>query len=414
MAEEQPSHDNVTPHPALLRERGKRESPETETARAKVLTIASGKGGVGKTNVATNLAITLAREGARVCLLDADTGLANVNVLLGFQPEHTIEELLTGELELEQLIVSLPQGIDVVPAGSGLLPSSDLHPLQRHRLVAALACLERRYDYLIIDAAAGIGALVIDLLRAAAFPIIVVTAEPTSLTDAYALLKRLGRAGERRHWFLLVNDVSDFARSRAIYQRLRDTVSRFLGQRLLYLGFIPHDAAVTEAVRRQVPVVRARPDSPASRCYHLLAKFLQEKLRRPAGYRLGRYWEQAAGEMPPAREQDRILEPMERFLDDPDTTEIEAQTLIEALLHRFRSRFGINPEFIDGLLDEQTLKALPTERLELLLERLAGICRERGGQAWPPAGLEALEGMAEGMEALEQAMAKVLRELAGE
>ncbi|RME33341.1 MAG: hypothetical protein D6786_08020, partial [Gammaproteobacteria bacterium] len=185
-----------------------------------------------------------------------------------------------------------------------------------------------------------------------------------------------------------------------------------LGQRLLYLGFIPHDSAVPDAVRRQLPVVLARPDSPASRCYRLLARFLAEKLRRPAGYRLGRYWEEAAQLLPPAREQDRLLEPWERFLAAPGTTEAEARALLGALLRHFRERFGTSPDLLEELLDEQTLRELPAERLESLLERMAAIYREASGRPWPPEA-EVLKGMAEGMEALERALERALRGLAG-
>ncbi len=168
---------------------------DTEREPSRVIAVSSGKGGVGKTSISVNLAIALASRGKRVCVFDADTSLANVNILLNIAPRHTLEQVLDGSRRIEEILVQGPGGITIVPAASGIAQFASLDFKQQTLLLQALHVLEQQFDYQIIDTAAGISENVTTFLEAADHCVLVVTPEPTSLTDAFALVKVLQRRG---------------------------------------------------------------------------------------------------------------------------------------------------------------------------------------------------------------------------
>jgi flagellar biosynthesis protein FlhG len=252
------------------------EKPTDPTiSNSKVIAITSGKGGVGKTNVSVNLAIALARKGKRVCVFDADASLANVNILLNIRPQFTLEQLLNGERKLEDILVEGPEGIRIVPAASGIAEFAQLDDSQQAIMLKALAELERQFDFLLIDTAAGISSNVTQFIQAAQHCILVVTPEPTSLTDAFALMKVLHKNKSATQLHVLTNMVDDYANSVDIYKRLSSAAMRYLHMQTHYLGYIPRDDLLRIAVQKQSPVCVAFPSSPASYRFLSLADSIE-------------------------------------------------------------------------------------------------------------------------------------------
>ncbi|MFQ5768643.1 MAG: MinD/ParA family protein [Acidobacteriota bacterium] len=236
-----------------------------------VTVFSSGKGGVGKTTVVANLAVALARQARKVMVVDADFGLANLDVALGLSPERTLEHVFAGHCALSEITVSGPEGITLVPAGSGLQEMTALPPHVLAGLMGALTDLASGYDDLIIDSAAGISENVLGLFPQAHRLVVVVSPDPASLVDAYATIKLAQARGFSRRISVLVNGGADARESREIYARLRRVTHRFLGLRPDLLGPIPKDRAVELALRSQRLVLEAYPTSPASLAFGRLA-----------------------------------------------------------------------------------------------------------------------------------------------
>lgn len=263
-----------------------------ETKKARVLAVTSGKGGVGKSNISTNLAIALARAGHRVCVFDADTGLANVNVLLDLRPDLTLEHLLHGDADIDDIVINAPGGIDIVPAASGIATLTKLDMAEQARLLDALHILESRYDFLVVDTAAGIGSTVTLFLHSVQHCLLIVTPEPTSLTDAFALLKVLHRQRCDTTVHVLTNMVDSYRTSIDVYKRLANASERYLGRRPEYIGYIPDDDCLRKSVQQQKPVMTGWPGAPSSQSFVALGRSLGElleKKHRPG--RFTRFWE---------------------------------------------------------------------------------------------------------------------------
>src|SRR6059036_106498 len=233
----------------------------------RVIAVASGKGGVGK----ANLAVALARAGQRVCVLDADLGLANVDVLLGLSPRASMLHVLRGEQRLADVILEGPAGVRVIPAASGYEELTALSAAERLRLLDEVDALGNSLDVLLVDTAAGISSNVLYFTAAAAEALIVITPEPTALTDAYALVKVLAARYGRREFLVTVNMAAGAADAEAAFRRLARVAARFLRVQLEYQGYVPYDDALPRAVRQQHPVVLAAPGSPASQALVALA-----------------------------------------------------------------------------------------------------------------------------------------------
>lgn len=264
----------------------------TETKKARVLAVTSGKGGVGKSNISTNLAIALARAGHRVCVFDADTGLANVNVLLNLRPDLTLEHLLNGDADIDDIVIKAPGDIDIVPAASGIAALTQLDMAEQARLLDALHTLESRYDFLVVDTAAGIGSTVTLFLHSVQHCLLIVTPEPTSLTDAFALLKVLHRQRCDTTVHVLTNMVDSYRTSIDVYKRLANACERYLGTRPEYIGYIPADDCLRKAVQQQKPVMTGWPGAPSSQSFVALGRSLGDLLeRKHRPGRFTRFWE---------------------------------------------------------------------------------------------------------------------------
>jgi flagellar biosynthesis protein FlhG len=243
----------------------------SEARAAATIAVTSGKGGVGKTSVVVNLAVALARLRNRVGILDADFGLGNVDVLLGLAPENHLGHLLTGEKDIEDIIVRGPNGIQIIPASSGLRELTALTEAQWLRLAQGLERVCRQLDFLLIDTAAGVSDNVVELLLSAQRVLIVTSLEPSAMVDAYAMAKVLTMSEPGKEIGVLVNGARDGDEAELVFRQLDLATSRFLQRGLRYYGFVPFDPAVREAVLVQRPIVDHRPQSPASRCFRVLA-----------------------------------------------------------------------------------------------------------------------------------------------
>ncbi len=263
----------------------------TSQDRGRVIAISSGKGGVGKTNISVNLAISLASKGRRVCVFDADTSLANVNILLNLNPEYTLEQVLNGSKRIEEILVQGPGGITIVPAASGIAEFASLDLAQQKTLLQALTTLEQQFDYLIIDTAAGISANVTTFLQATEHCILVVTPEPTSLTDAFALMKVMRQRQCESKIHILTNMVDSYLNSVDIYKRLSGAANRYLNTDLDYLGYIPRDEYLRLSVQKQIPVTVGYPGSQASYRFQALADGLENIYRaQPTRRSFSLFW----------------------------------------------------------------------------------------------------------------------------
>lgn len=240
----------------------------------RVIGIVSGKGGVGKSNLSANLAILAAKAGKRVLILDADLGLANVEILYGMTPKYHLGHVLEAGMPINEVLANGPKGVKVLPAGNGLAGLSHLDDSQKMRLVAALDSLEDDFDVILIDSGAGIGENVMFFTGAAQEALLVVSPEPTSLTDAYAAVKVLSQNAGVRFFNVVVNQSPGEIPAREIFQKLLNVSNRFLDAKLRYLGWVPRDENLHRSVMTQRPLVELFPHSPASRAMGQIAETL--------------------------------------------------------------------------------------------------------------------------------------------
>lgn len=242
--------------------------------RTKILAVTSGKGGVGKTNIVANLAVSLSDMGQKVVVLDADFGLANIDVMLGLNPRFHLGHVLFGNKSLAEIMVEGPNGIQIIPASSGLQRLADLSTAQRKHLVDCFADLDCGTDYFIIDTAAGISSNVMHFLLSAQEVIVVSAPEPTAIVDAYAVVKILLSEKPDKIIHILINSVDDEEEAREVFRQINSVVTRFLDRELNYLGHIDNDPHVTQAIRNQVLVTHSFPGAPSSRCFRTIARML--------------------------------------------------------------------------------------------------------------------------------------------
>jgi flagellar biosynthesis protein FlhG len=242
------------------------------TRPVRVIAVASGKGGVGKTNVSVNLSVAMAQAGRRVMLMDADLGLANVDVLLGLQPRRNLSHVLNGEVDLDDILVEGPAGISIVPAASGVARMADLDPAEHVGIIRAFSEMTQPLDALIVDTAAGLHDSVISFCRAVQEVLVVVCDEPASITDAYALIKVLSRDHGISRVRVLANMVRGPEEGRALFRKLTVVCDRFLDVILDHAGSIPHDEYLRKSVQRQKAVTEAYPGSPSAKAFKELAR----------------------------------------------------------------------------------------------------------------------------------------------
>ncbi|MFK2932124.1 MinD/ParA family ATP-binding protein [Dyella agri] len=250
---------------------GLRTAVSTPRRHCQTIAVAGGKGGVGKSTVAVNLGVALAGAGHEVMLLDADIGLANVDVMLGLAPARHIGHLLDGECTLEELLLPAPCGLQVVPAGSGARRLARLSHGELAGIIRAFDELARPPEYLLVDTAAGLSDSVTMFAAAAAEVILVVCDEPASLTDAYGLAKVLSRDFGVRRLRMVANMARNEGDARLLHQKLARVSDRFLDVAIEFCGWVPHDERLRQAIRRQAAVVELWPSSPSARAFKKLA-----------------------------------------------------------------------------------------------------------------------------------------------
>ncbi|TEB11141.1 MinD/ParA family protein [Pelotomaculum propionicicum] len=242
----------------------------------RAIAVSSGKGGVGKTSLSVNLALCFAQMGKKVTIFDADLGLANAEVLLGIIPPYSLYEVLYGGMTLEEVVIEGPMGIRVISGGSGFLEMANLDRSRRQQLLRMFNQFIGKDEIVLIDTGAGINKNVLGFVAAAEDVIIVVTPEPTSLTDAYALIKILANFKLHSEVNIVVNRVADRREATRTMGRISNATGRFLEIKLNFLGWIPEDKHVTQAVKNQQPYFLTNPNSPASRSVAGIAASLME------------------------------------------------------------------------------------------------------------------------------------------
>ena len=259
----------------------KKQEIESGRKTARVITVTSGKGGVGKTSLSVNLAIQLRRLGKRVVVLDADFGLANIEIMLGIRPQYNLADLMFRGKSMNDIVTYGPEGIGFISGGSGINEMANLTRDQVFRLIQKMAELDQQADVIIVDTGAGIGDSVLEFVAASAEVLLVATPEPTSITDAYALLKSLNRNSSYKPGKTVVKMVANQVRGNndadELFDKLGIVVNKFLNIDIEYLGSIPYDANMQKAVMRQEPLSMAAPNAAAARSVENIARILANK-----------------------------------------------------------------------------------------------------------------------------------------
>ncbi len=249
----------------------------------RILSVASGKGGVGKTSFSLNLAYALARQNKRVCIIDADLGLANIDVVLGINPEYTLEDVIFNGKSLEDIIYKIDEYLYLLPGSSGIPALADLSKEQRKTLITGFSSL-RGYDFIIIDNSPGIVPSVLSFCLATKELIVVFTPEPTSITDGYGLIKSLKESGLYYPPLVVLNKAKGKRQIKSVIMRVQEACKKFLGLSILFLGAIFEDTLFEEELRRNSPISRLYPDSLPAKCYRLISKRLITRPKRDLFY----------------------------------------------------------------------------------------------------------------------------------
>lgn len=237
-----------------------------------VIAVTSGKGGVGKSNVSVNLAVGLAKAGQKVLVMDADLGLANIDVLLGLNPGYNLSHVIRCECSLEDTIIDGPAGIKIIPASSGTRSMADLTPVENAGIIRAFSELTTPVDTLLIDTAAGLSDSVVSYIRAAREIIVVVCDEPASITDAYAMIKVMHRDFNVHRFHILANQAHSIQQGRELYMKLSRVADKYLDVTLDFIGSIPYDDYLKKSVQKQKCVIENFPRSPSAMAFQKLAQ----------------------------------------------------------------------------------------------------------------------------------------------
>ena len=237
----------------------------------RVIAVSGGKGGIGKTNVSVNLSIALAKLGRRVVLLDADLGLANVDVLLGLEAEKTLADVLEGDCSLMDIMVEGPEGVKIVPAASGIRSMVELGDAEHAGLIQAFSEIDDQLDVLVVDTASGISGSVTNFVQAAQEVLVVVCDEPTSITDAYALIKVLNRDYGIFKFNIVANMIHSHDEAQKMFRKLSAVADKFLNVALRFAGEVPYDDMLRKAVKKREPVIKAYPRSKSALAFRELA-----------------------------------------------------------------------------------------------------------------------------------------------
>jgi len=264
-------------------------SPETSTVQ-RVIAVTSGKGGVGKSNFVANLSLALADLGKKVLIIDADLGLANVELLFGVNPKTTLLNYLNSDTEIENLITPLQNNVDLISGGAGLLELASLNAKQRKKIVQLIENLPQDYDIILIDTGAGINKEVMGFVAAAREVVLIITPEPTSITDAYTMLKMLSRHKLNQEIYLVVNRVQNEKEGEKIAARITDAAGKFLNLKPQRLGYIFEDRHLPDAVRQMRPLYLNYPNSLVAKNLQTIARKLTNEQSAKPGEKLSNFF----------------------------------------------------------------------------------------------------------------------------
>lgn len=361
---------------------------------AQILAIASGKGGVGKTSLTVNTGITLAKMGYRVCLFDADTNLANINIMLKVMPEYTLEHVLRGEKDIHEIVVNT-SGISLVPGASGIADFSNLELTEQHRLIQAISALEKEYDYLLVDTSAGIHDNVLSFIESAHQCLLIISPEPTSLTDAFSLVRVLHKRGYKKRFNIVVNSTISELAARKTYKRFSRAVAKYIGCKVAYLGFIVKDEQLAGAICAQSPVVISQPSALSSRCFSRISQTISKMSKQvveSAG--LSVFWKKELSVQVPDFNHQQSAESarlqyvtanqltkrqlvvdhkhsMLDFIDDPDMSREEVDDAMQSFIDVYVHRFNDYPvDAIKTLNHSLELNNIPQKDINELLNSL--------------------------------------------
>lgn len=339
------------------------DRPESGSSVPLTLAVTGGKGGVGKTQVALNLALVLARQGYRTLLLDGDVDLANVNVMLGVYPGMTLEHVVLGERTLAEVLLPVTGNLDLLPGASGVPGCLELDSARREDFLEQLRQLEQSYDRVIIDTAAGLSSPALHMVAASHLAALVITPDPTSLTDAFSLVKVLHRKGYRRTPSVIVNMARGATEAQTVFRRFSAAVSRYVGVQLHYLGAVWRDETIAQSISTQRPVAMMAENDPSCRQFWTLADMLAVRWSQgvaPANGFAG-YWARLVRRRHQRRGQHRDATPTQ-----PASTREWLSALKQHLqasrgdpLGQYRLVTGII-EILGEQVDEDTLEALQT------------------------------------------------------
>ncbi|MBN1531654.1 MAG: MinD/ParA family protein [Spirochaetes bacterium] len=246
------------------------EEGDKKLKKTKTIAVTSGKGGVGKTSVAVSLSIALAQGGSSVTLLDADLGLANINVILGIIPKYNLYHVIKGKKKLKDIVLDVPEGIKIIAGASGFHQLANLDPKQRSTFIEAVAELDSD-DFMIIDTGAGVSQNVLSFVFAADEVVVITTPEPTAITDAYGIIKSIAAQAPEKVIKIIVNRVQSVSEGKRVAQRVINIAGQFLNIKVENLGFIFEDMYVPKSVRNQKPFIVSYPRSKASGCIQIIA-----------------------------------------------------------------------------------------------------------------------------------------------
>ncbi|WP_297517577.1 MinD/ParA family protein [uncultured Clostridium sp.] len=245
----------------------------SEIRKARVITITSGKGGVGKSNIVVNLGITLGKQGKKVLIFDADIGMGNDDIILGVYPKYNVYDVIQGTVTIKDAIIDTGQGVSLLSAGSGLNKIDELSQGKRDRFINALTGLSD-YDYILMDTGAGVSRTVLGFIAASDEVLLVTTPEPTSLTDAYSLIKAVKHFDLKEKAKVIINRSFTEEEAKETYNKFKNVADKFISFDLEYIGFIFDDRKLVESVRKQKPVAIAYPNSDSAKCLRKISDLI--------------------------------------------------------------------------------------------------------------------------------------------
>ncbi|KYG68426.1 flagellar biosynthesis switch protein [Bdellovibrio bacteriovorus] len=264
--------------------------------KTRTISITSGKGGVGKTTMVANLALTLSQKGKKVLILDGDLGMANVDIFFGVKPSGNIHDILAGRKEMKDILTEVSKDVFLIPGGSGVVEFNHMNHFERRAMVEAVSCLPLGFDYLLIDTAPGIAENVLFLNSAAQTVSVVITPDPSSFADAYALIKVLNKQYKVNHFSIICNQVRDEQEGLGLYQRFNDVVNRFLYIGLDYWGSVPNDVVLKKAVQQQRLIVRHDVGAESSKAIRQVCSQIEKSSKQvesTGGMQM--FWDQVVG-----------------------------------------------------------------------------------------------------------------------